>query len=553
MRIAIVVDSDSWAIGKLAMAKVRHNSHHCFKYLVVHPRDAGEKSIQDKFLKDITEFNPQVIHFEYFRTASQLLTAIPELKKYKIILTHHNQREKKALLSADWEGIGVNKNVTHTEKAKEILIEKGGQKNVNVIKHGVDSNLFTFSDVEPKEFTVGYVGRVVPWKGLKEIAEVCHELKVPLMFMGRKDKDDYWKSIPEEHLVNIDFSFMDCGDSERVNFYRYLSCYVSFSDDGYEEGPLSFFEAMFCGVPVITTPNGTAREFGKSGENCLMVDFQDKEGLKNSIIRMRDDFELRKRLRNNAWDFIKNYHERRMAYDYSKLYSNVAYDGDNLVSVIIPTYNRKEQLLQILDRLKEQTYKNIEIIIANDGSDEENFKEDINNWIKNNTNITIKVVDTDSDILRKAGKEVYGLAKARNMAACEAEGKYLLFLDSRMLPEITVVEDFEFFARSQSSMAGKKKIWYFGNKGSGKSNFVENFSFVERDAFIKFGMFNERITAYGAMSQDIRMRWVKCNDNEFMFLESIMAKEIMSSKKTDKRRKDIIDMKFLLYRLNLLT
>jgi len=554
MKICIVVDSPSWAIGKLAIAKVKHNSHHQFEYLVVHPRDAGEKPIQDAFIEKIRAFDPQIIHFEYFRTASQLLVAFPELKKYKIMLTHHNQRDKKALLSADWEVLGVNQNITHTEKCKKILVERGNQKHVDVIKHGVDSDLFIFSDKEPEEFTVGYVGRIVPWKRLKDVAEICHELKVPLMFMGMRDKEDYWQTISDEAKNSINFSFMDCKDEERIDFYRNITCCVSFSDDGYEEGPLSFFEAMFSGVPVITTPNGTAAEFGKDNENCLMVGFGDREALKTSIIKLRDDFELRKKLRNNAWDFIKNYNEKRMAYDYSRAYNKLMFGDNDLVSVILPTYNRKEQVISILNRIKEQTYKAIEVIIADDGSDEEGFMDDINRWKYSNNDLTVKIVHTGNDIIRKTGKKAYGLAMARNMAVCESEGRFLMFLDSRILPDINAVEDFVVFAKGQLAIDGKKKMWYFGNKGNGKSTFVENFSFVERDAFIKFGMFNERITAYGGMSQDIRMRWPKTNDNEFMFLSDINATEMISAhKRGDERRKDIIDMKFLLYRLNLLT
>ena len=44
-----------------------------------------------------------------------------------------------------------------------------------------------------------------------------------------------------------------------------------------------------------------------------------------------------------------------------------------LISVIIPTYNRYTYLLKTLESVKNQTHKNIEIIVVNDGSSQEEY------------------------------------------------------------------------------------------------------------------------------------------------------------------------------------
>ena len=53
-----------------------------------------------------------------------------------------------------------------------------------------------------------------------------------------------------------------------------------------------------------------------------------------------------------------------------------------LVSVIIPSYNRFQYLLNAVNSVKNQTYKNYEIIVVNDESSQkeyyENAIEDIN-------------------------------------------------------------------------------------------------------------------------------------------------------------------------------
>lgn len=53
------------------------------------------------------------------------------------------------------------------------------------------------------------------------------------------------------------------------------------------------------------------------------------------------------------------------------------------VSIIIPTYNRYQFLLKAVNSVKQQTYKNIEIIIVNDGSTQSEYNNKINDviWI----------------------------------------------------------------------------------------------------------------------------------------------------------------------------
>lgn len=48
-------------------------------------------------------------------------------------------------------------------------------------------------------------------------------------------------------------------------------------------------------------------------------------------------------------------------------------DKCDLVSVIIPTYNRYEFLRNAIESVLEQTYKNFEIIAVNDGSSQDEY------------------------------------------------------------------------------------------------------------------------------------------------------------------------------------
>lgn len=91
------------------------------------------------------------------------------------------------------------------------------------------------------------------------------------------------------------------------------------------------------------------------------------------------------------------------------------------VSVVIPTYNRFNYLLNTIKSVKEQTYSNIEIIVVNDKSSDDQYYD--YDWEKNN----IKIIH-----LEKNSKDIFGYGCAgfvRNKGIEEASGKYIAFCD----------------------------------------------------------------------------------------------------------------------------
>lgn len=89
----------------------------------------------------------------------------------------------------------------------------------------------------------------------------------------------------------------------------------------------------------------------------------------------------------------------------------------NLVSIIIPVYNAHEFLDKCINSVINQTYKNIELIMINDGSTD-NSLEIINSYSKKYK--FIHIFDQKNS----------GAGAARNKGIQHATGDYLLFLDS---------------------------------------------------------------------------------------------------------------------------
>lgn len=533
MKILQICDVKGWAIGHLGDITVRHNPHLHFRQLYVHPKEVDADAIQK--VRENLDW-ADIVDLQYWNTARQLLESIPELRRKKLILTHHNQKD---LLAYDWKDI--DHHVVHTTYSYNVLLE-AGYDNTTIIPYGFDLSYFSYSDQEPPVPAVGYCGRIVPWKGLKEIAKACYELGYPLKMMGKMDKPSYWEEIPTEHRNIIDFEFMDASDEDRIDYYRNITCYVGNSGPKHEEGTMPMQEAMACGVPVVTTPSGVADDILEDGHNALIVPYDDYEALKTAIQRMMEDKELRTTIRQNAWNTIKLHTEERMAWEFEKVFHEVMYDPDlyPLVSVVIPMYNNTENVIKILESLTQSNYPHIETIIVDDNSTDP-YIDSIFSFIDEHPDMVIKFKSTSENA------DAYGLAQARNIGVINAQGDFIMFCDSRMCPEKDAVNAFMLRMRTYDK---DKKVWLFGEKGAHKDSFVENFSMIRRSHFIRAGMFNERINRYGGMSQELRTRF-QWQGFELVYEPLAITKTLSGSHMTKNRRDDIVASKLQLWKMGI--
>jgi len=100
-------------------------------------------------------------------------------------------------------------------------------------------------------------------------------------------------------------------------------------------------------------------------------------------------------------------------------HKNINYDSHRtspLISVIIPSYNRANFIKRSLNSVFEQSYKNFEIIVVDDGS-----TDDTENFIKNYPDRRIRYIKHT---------ENRGVPSARNTGIKAARGEYITFLDS---------------------------------------------------------------------------------------------------------------------------
>jgi glycosyltransferase involved in cell wall biosynthesis len=84
------------------------------------------------------------------------------------------------------------------------------------------------------------------------------------------------------------------------------------------------------------------------------------------------------------------------------------------VSVIIPTYNSARYLVEALESVLAQTFRDVEVLVIDDGSTDE----------------TPEIMKRYGEPVRYLRQENAGVAAARNRGIGESSGKYIAFLDA---------------------------------------------------------------------------------------------------------------------------
>ncbi|WP_435524098.1 glycosyltransferase family 2 protein [Chryseobacterium indoltheticum] len=91
-----------------------------------------------------------------------------------------------------------------------------------------------------------------------------------------------------------------------------------------------------------------------------------------------------------------------------------------LISINIPVFKCEKYILRCLESVKNQTYKNFEIILVNDCTPDESMAV-IEKFVKENPNLNIAIYEHEKNS---------GLSVVRNTGIKLSKGEYIYFLDS---------------------------------------------------------------------------------------------------------------------------
>jgi glycosyltransferase involved in cell wall biosynthesis len=519
LRVVSVSDKVDTAIDRLCHGVEKYHDNIDYQVVAIHPKREEPENL--KAFSELAK-DADIMDYQYFRTADMLREMYPWLKDKPSILTHNNPY---SIHERDWSDyqIVVANNLTMQTDLSTITPAK-----LEYIPLTIDLDFWTFNDDwQPKDQVIMVANRIEGKKGILEVAIAAADAGLKFVLVGAISDANYFNDIMA--TGNVEFHEQISDDELKKLYYESL-LHVCNSTDNFESGTLPILESMACGVPVLSREVGHVPDLS-NGENMIInqASSEDVEAITKLLSEL--DHDKLKQMRENAWKTVKSRNHERRAYSYQRLYRSLV-STEKPVSIITPIYDKPEITKQTLQAIADQTYSNIELIICNDNPDGAENKKLVAEFAAT-VKFPVRYIDQPSD--------GYGLAKQRNLAAIEATGDILVFCDQRIKMDKNAVKIFV-----QNSQA---RYWLYGTKGV-KKEFVENFSSIMRDDFIKMGMFNERMDCYGGLSQETRSR-AKYQGYQITYLPDAMAVAQGKSSNKYSKRAEIIKSKNRLWKIGM--
>ncbi|WP_457570425.1 glycosyltransferase [Desulfovulcanus sp.] len=203
-------------------------------------------------------------------------------------------------------------------------------KKLHLIKNGVDiSEIDEIKTESPeilsyktrKVFLIGYIGQLIPRKGLDILLKALqglNGLKWHLFLVGTGELQPALKKMAEEFQIKERVTFTGFR-KDRLELLRGFDVFVLPSR--LEGIPRCLMEACAMKKPVIASNIPGCTDIIKDNETGLLFEHEDHLALRQRLDLIFRDESLRKRLGENARRFVlKEYSAKRMAREYTELY-----------------------------------------------------------------------------------------------------------------------------------------------------------------------------------------------------------------------------------------
>lgn len=176
------------------------------------------------------------------------------------------------------------------------------------------------------KFIVGNIAHLLPYKDHITLVDGFYEfLKYfpdsSLVIIGEgKEKKKILKRIKE--LKIEDKVFLTGFLNDAKEYIKYFSVFVITSKQ--DEGLCSsIIDAFIRKIPVIATNTGGIKELVKNMETGILIEKENPKDLKDALIRIKENKELRDKIIRNAYEFSKNFNVFKMVEGNLKVYKSL--------------------------------------------------------------------------------------------------------------------------------------------------------------------------------------------------------------------------------------
>lgn len=192
-------------------------------------------------------------------------------------------------------------------------------------------------------------------------------------------------------------------------------------------------EAAYYGTPTIAFSNGGADTIIENGISGFIIKEDNIAEMANRIIEVTQTEVLYKKLQEGAKERLKNFYSQKIIGEWlgfiEKLLETSREEKKKVsfipkVSIIIPVYNGSNYLKYAIDSALAQDYENFEVVVVNDGSDDQGKTKEI-------------ALSYASKIRYFENSVNKGVASALNLGLEKMQGDYFSWLshDDSYLPQ----------------------------------------------------------------------------------------------------------------------
>jgi len=222
----------------------------------------------------------------------------------------------------------ANQIIVPSHYFKTIIVNWGIQsEKIKVIYNGIEINESEVHKVHKVESRVMLsVGRLVPWKGFKVLIEMMPDIlqeipEVKLVIVGSGlQKEELEQTIKKLNLGNKVVLAGQLSRDELLKQKQLSDIFVF--NTNWESFSFDTVEAMAMGLPVVTTNVGPLSELIENNSEGILVEPNNKEAIKNAVIKVLRDDDFRQKIIQNAYQKSRQFSIQNTIDNLEKLLTN---------------------------------------------------------------------------------------------------------------------------------------------------------------------------------------------------------------------------------------
>lgn len=243
-----------------------------------------------------------------------LCLTLKRLTGAKLIFYKHNVVQAKTDIYHRWIQSHVDAFICVSKQVYDAQVIPIISHKYHLVYNGINTHRFPTIESkhkEPKQFIVGYAGRITENKGIYELLEAIKILHsdngdIRLRICGDGIHDD----IQELHHYIMQYDMKDyveyIGFQQDMNrFYCSIHCLVAPSKVQEAFG-LVLCEAMYCKVPVITSTSGAQAEIIEDGVSGILINTVSSEVIAEAIQTLMQDDVIRVSMIEQGYKRVKS-------------------------------------------------------------------------------------------------------------------------------------------------------------------------------------------------------------------------------------------------------